>query len=328
MNKSTLLILFIIIYLLSAINPVYCQDNEQITKYSFSFGTGFGIVWGQAFEYVYPVSEETKGEFLSELIWDIKPVFYWGINADFGLTDLYSSPGFFSSIALKAGIPAYSGAMEDRDWMSKVNSNLTHFSKHKNETNEFVRIDLAAGASFPMKFLYIKPFISGSWTHFVFAGSNGYYKHAKKENPGIYEPIENAPVVSLDGYGNVITYQQDWLILSAGCSIGTNILYPFLFDFSFQLSPHTYCAAVDNHIYANHIFRDFTGWGLFFEPKGRISYEYKKLAFSLEFSYRFIGNTKGESYSNNGNTGFYLGSNKAGAGFQAMDFQFLIKLNL
>jgi outer membrane protease len=332
MNKTTLSIFFIIIYLLSAINPIYCQDNEQITKYSFSFGTGFGIVWGQAFEYVYPVPGETKGELLSELIWDMKPVCYASFSADFGLTDLLSGPGFFSSLVFKAGIPAYSGVMEDRDWQSIVNSNLTNFSSHENETNEFIRLDLAVGASLPMNFLYIKPFISGSWMHFVFTASNGYYKYAdeipKKSGSGIYEPIENAPVVSLDGYGKIITYQQDWLLLSAGCSIGTNILYPVHFELSFKLSPFTYCEATDSHLLTYTVFKDFTNFGLFLEPGCSISLDVKKIKFSLDVAYRYISRTKGESYYGYNDKIYDISPNKAGAALSVMDFQFLIKLTV
>ncbi|WP_461255878.1 omptin family outer membrane protease [Treponema sp. R80B11-R83G3] len=334
MNKTAFLPIFsIIIYLLSAINPIYCQDNDKNGKYGFSIGTGFGVLYGQAFEYVYPYNGETKGEFLSELTWDMKPVCYVGFNADFGLTDILSKPGFFSSLAIKAGIPVSSGNLEDRDWMSSVNSNLTHFSKHENKTNELVWIDFSVGASLPIKYLYIKPFISGSWMRFSFAGRNGYFQHSK-ENPsgsGIYDPIEtiNKELVK----GKVISYLQDWLFLAAGCSIGTNILAPFSFDLSFQISPLTYCAATDNHYYLHFngtyyvadtnskVFNDFTDFGLFLEPKGSISFDLKNIKFLLEASYRYISKTKGESYTNN-----YHSQNKVGAGLSVMDYQFLINM--
>jgi outer membrane protease len=269
-------------------------------------------------EYVYPFQGETKGEFLSELTWDMEPVYYVGFNADFGLNDLFSKPGFFSSLAIKSGISGVSGNLEDRDWMSTVNSNLTHFSKHENSTNELVWIDLVIGASLPIKYLYIKPFISGSWMRFNFTGRNGYLQHSK-ENPkgsGMYDPIETAPIVPI--HGKVISYQQDWYLLAAGFSIGTNILYPFSFDLSLKLSPYTYCEATDNHIYT--VYKDFTRLGFFIEPKGGISLDLKNIHFLLEASYRYISRTKGESYANN-----YLGPNKAGAGLSAMDFQFLFK---
>jgi outer membrane protease len=308
-------VLFIIILILSAINPIFCQDNGQIGKYNFSLGTGFGIIYGQSLELVYSVSGETKNELLSELIWDMKPVAYAGLDAKFELADFMSSPGFFTSLSFKAGIPGESGVMEDRDWLYPSNSELTRFSSHTNKTDRLFWLDAAVGVSFPiMSFIYIKPFISGSWMHFAFTGMNG---------DGIYKDWN--PQEQYFPRTKVISYRQDWLLAAAGLSIGTKILYPFLFELSFQISPFTYCAAEDNHLMSDTIFRDFTTWGLFLEPSGKVSYEYKKLNFSLEFLYRFIGNTKGDLYLNEGNTNFYLASNKAGAGLSVMDIQFVLK---
>jgi len=215
--------------------------------------------------------------------------------------------------------------MEDRDWQSIENAALTNFSSHENKTNEFLWIDLAAGASLPLKYLYIKPFISGSWMSFMFIASGGYYKYAE-ENPegsGKFEPIKNAPDKPLSG--NVITYRQDWLLLAAGLTIGTNILAPFSFDFSFQISPLTYCAAVDNHIRTNTVYKDFTYYGLFLEPKFSVSFDAARFKFSFDASYRSISKTKGESYAGYNNKNFTLSANKAGAGLSVMDFQFAFK---
>jgi outer membrane protease len=333
-NTSFLLTFFIIIHSLSAINPLFCQENEKIGKYSFSLGTGFGLLNGEALELVYPLSEKINGELLSELTWEMKPVFYAGLNADLGLTDLLSGPGFFSSLSVKAGIPADTGYLIDRDWQSIENSNLTNYSIHDNETNELIWIDLAVGFSFPIKSLYIKPFISGSWMHFYFIGRNGYLKYAddipKGSGSGIYEPIKNASKVPISG--KVITYQQDWLLLAAGLSIGTNIFYPFSFDLSFQISPLTYCAAIDEHKERNVVFKDYTDYtdfnnlGLFLKPGCNISLDVKKIKFSLDVSYRYISETKGPSYRNSSNIGFSKVINKSGAGLSVMDCQFLVKL--
>jgi len=321
MNKATLLpVFFIIIYLLSAINPAYCQDNEKIKKYGFSIGTSFGVLYGQAFEYVYPIAGVTKGELLSELTWDMKPVCYLGLNVDFGLIEPLSRPGFFSSLSFKAGFPGESGKMEDRDWLSVENANLTHFSSHTNNTDEFINIDLSVGASLPIKYLYIKPFLSGSWMRFSFTARDGYFKYAKEDDkkPGIYEPIENAPEIPITG--RVLSYQQDWLILATGVVIGTNILYPFCFDLSFKISPLTYCAATDNHLLTSTVFKDFTSFGLFIEPSFSSSLAVKNFKFSLDVSYRNISRTKGASYKNK-----YSSQNKAGASLSLWDFQFLVK---
>jgi len=307
----------------------YAEESEK--NYCFSLGPQFGFTYGQALEYVYPVPGETKGGLLSRLSWDVKPVFYLGVQAEFGRVDPMKSPGFFSSLSLKTGIPADSGVMVDRDWQSSENDSLTNYSRHANRTNEFFRLDAAAGASFPIKtFFFLKPFAGFSWTRFSFTGRNGYgiYAREKSSNSNTYYPINDNPIV-LDFSGEkVISYKQNWLILSAGLTAGTKIFYPFSFDLSFQISPLTFCIATDNHYSRHTVFRDITGMGLFIEPSFNASFNIKRAELSLGFSYRYIGRTKGDSYTNKSNSGFYLGDNKAGAGLSMMDSRFLVRIRL
>jgi len=307
-----------VLTVLVIIFSVYSYAEESERNYCFSFGPQLGFVYGQTMEYVYPLPGETKNELLSELIWEMKPVFYYGIQAKFSRIDMTSGPGFFSSVSFKAGIPADSGVIEDRDWLSPGNSELTRFSSHTNRTDKFLWLDAAAGASFPIKsLLYIKPFVSGSWMRFSFTGRDGY---------GIYNDW-NPKEQDFSGE-KVASYQQDWLLLAAGFSIGTNILSHFLFDLSFQISPLTYCSSTDNHLLTDTIFRDITKWGLFLEPSFNMSFVVSPVDFSLGFSYRHIGKTKGNSYGNVSDTGFSLSGNKAGAGLSVVDSRFLVSLRL
>ncbi len=217
-NITALTVLVIIVCAFSS--KIYASGQEK--KYAFSFGPQFGFVHGQAHELVYPT--DTKAELLSELLWDMKPVFYLGAKADFGLRDVMDKPGFFASFNFKAGIPADSGIIENRDWMSVENSALTHFSSHENHTNEFLQIDIDAGASFPVKsYFYIKPFINFSWMRFSFTGKNGYGKYARAKGNGSFSPIDENPAKMVFS-GNVIRYEQNWLLLSQGVSVGTDYL--------------------------------------------------------------------------------------------------------
>jgi outer membrane protease len=297
----------------------YADESEGTSaekNYCFSLGPQFGFVIGQALEFVYSLPGETKNELLSELIWDMKPVFYYGIQAEFSRSKPMKGPGFFSSLSFKAGIPADSGVLEDRDWMWPQNSDLTRFSSHTNKTNVFIQLDAAAGASFPANNNLIKLFIGGSWMRFSFTGRDGY---------GIYNNL-NSKEWDFSGK-TVISYRQDWLLLAIGFSAGTN-LYPFSFNISFQISPLTYCAATDNHIERNTIFRDFTGLGLFFEPSFNMSFVIRKAELTLGMNYRYIGKTKGESYIDEYNAGLKLDSHKAGAGLSMFDSRFLVSIRL
>jgi len=325
MPKTTFLpIFFIILNIFVFSKSAYCQEETQEEtgnrNYSFSFGTQFGFAHGQAFEIVYPVPGDTKGELLSELIWDMKPIFYLGAQFDFERVDIMSAHGFFTSLSAKFGIPSDSGVMEDRDWMSKENDSLTHFSSSTNKTKEFILMDLYVGASFPIKsILYIKPFFSGSWMHFSFTARDGYHEYP----PGYVTPTGKGTFS-----GNIISYQQDWLFLATGFFIGTKILYPFSFDISFQISPLTFCATTDDHILRNIIFKDFTGFGLFLEPGVSVSFAIEKIELSLDFVYRYIGRTRGVSYVNEDNEGYRSSINDAGAGLSVIDLSFFVRLSI
>jgi outer membrane protease len=303
------------------------EGTSAERDYCFSFGPQFGFVFGQALEIVYPLPGKTKNDLYSELIWDMKPVFYYGIQAQYSRSDMMKEPGGFSSLSLKAGIPADSGVMEDRDWQSIENSDLTNFSRHTNKTNMFLQLDAAFGASFPFNKNLIKLFIGGSWMRFAFTGRDGFGVYAREKNYGIYYPIDDNPYKYDYSGDTVITYQQDWLLLAMGFSAGTN-LYPFSFNVSFQISPLTYCAAIDNHIKRNTVYRDFTGLGLFVEPSFNMSFAVRQVELSLGLNYRHIGKTKGKSYINASNAGFNLDSHKIGAGLSMFDSRFLASIRL
>jgi len=324
-NITSLTVLVIIILSLSY--KAHCQEEKRERNYGFSFGTQFGFVHGQSLEFVYPLN--TMGELLSELRWDMKPVFYYGAEVSFGLADIMKRVGFFSSVSYKIGVPADSGVIEDRDWMSVENSGLTHFSSHTNKTGEFFRLDAAIGVSFPVKsFFYIMPFISGSWMRFSFAGRDGYGRRAREKNPysATYYPIDQYPY-EYQFSGEVIRYKQDWFLIAAGFSIGTKLLSPFSFDLSFQISPLTYCQAVDEHI-SNYTYMDYTGLGLYLEPGGRISFSARQIEFSLEAAWRYIGRTRGESFRNIGSSDNYIRNGEAGAGLSFIDTRLLVKLRI
>ena len=325
-NIIVLSILVILIGGFLSVNSANCQ--EQTRKYSFSAGNQFGFVYGQAFEIVYPVPNSTKGELLSELIWDMKPVFYYGMYMDFGRTDISGGPGFFSSLSFKAGVPGDTGIMENRDWRSWENDALTDFSSHTNKTREFYWLDIATGISFPVKtYFYVKPYLFASWMRFSFTGRDGYgeYARSKPSSSQTYHPINDNPM-TYTFTGDVITYEQNWLLAAAGISFGRKFRNFFSCDLSFQISKLTYCAAVDEHIDRRIVFMDFTGWSLYIEPKASVSFTMQQLELSLEAAYRYIDKTRGETYIKRGEGNFYLSEGDAGAGLSLLDMGLLFKI--
>ncbi|MDR2596228.1 MAG: omptin family outer membrane protease [Treponema sp.] len=317
-NITALAFLVIINCVYIFINPIFSQETGN-NRYTFSVSPQAGLIYGQAFEYVYPnpIQRETKAELYSELKWDMKSVYYVGLQLDFKPADIMRGIDFFSSLSFKAGFPKDSGIMEDRDWMFQENSDLTRISRHINKTNSFFALDAAAGVSIPIKsIICVKSFLSGSWMHFSFTGRDGYYYYID------YNPPREGPL-----NGNVINYRQNWLLIAAGLEIETNVLYPFTVDLSFQISPFTYCNAMDEHILTKNINNDITSMGLFFEPKINIALNINRIAFSFDIAYRRIGKTRGKSYKKE-NKDYKVIDNEAGAGLSFLDTRFLVKINL
>ena len=301
------------------------------------------MVYGQVLEFVYPVPGpgQIKSELMSELKWDMKSIFYAGAQVDFGRIDILSAPGFFSSLTFKYGIPADSGIMEDRDWLSTTHDRLTHFSSSTNRTLQFFSLNADIGVSLPVgSYFFAKPFISGRWMRFSFMARDGYGTYARRDGL-IYHPIDVNPS-ECEFRGDVISYKQDWLLFSPGISLGAKIL-PFAFDISFKISLFSYCASRDDHLggteiiwsSGNHqvsdeqIFFDYTRMGLFMEPAFSLSFTVRRIELLLEFSGLYIGSTRGETYYNRNNSEFRLSTTTtAGAGISLLDTRFLVRIHL
>ncbi|MCL2276355.1 MAG: omptin family outer membrane protease [Treponema sp.] len=344
-NISSFLILVTILFFVKANSFIFCQEPAPDNSYKLSLGISSGTVYGKSLELVYPV--DTKADYLSELIWEMNSIFYFDLNIDFGKRDFMSSTGFFSSISFKLGIPGNSGIHQNRDWMSAENDNLTHFSSHKNTLRDFYWADVVIGLSIPVKpYFYFIPAIKGSWMRFSFSGIDGQGKYARYAGctPNCPPPWESSfhpancgftsfsSYSSIDYYpyiyqfhGEVIRYKQNWLLAAVGITTGITALNPLAFELSFYISPFTYCAAVDEHIGRNIIFNDYSSWAIYMEPGGRISYATERVDYSFEFSYNFIGRTRGPSYANEG-AGFFKSLNEAGAGLSIFDISFSITL--
>jgi len=311
-NITALKVLVIIIISFSLCYNAHCQETGK-RNYGFLLGTQFGFVHGKALEYVYnPPGYERK--ILSELIWEMKPVFYYGFLLDFGLLDPMSRPGIFASTSFKVGVPADTGVMEDRDWLSP-SDDFTHFSSSTNKTREFLWLDAAVGASLPVRpFFYLRTFISGSWTRFSFTARGGYW--AYPSSSGYFEDDEE-----------VCRYQQDWFLLAAGISMVTTVLSPFSFDISVKASPLTYCKAVDEHPKRDDTtFMDYTSLGFFLEPAFGLSFTAERVEFSFQAAWRLTEKTRGESFESS--NGLFYKNGEAGAGLLFTDTRLIVTLRI
>jgi outer membrane protease len=276
-----------------------------------------GMLYGQSEEIVYP--QDTKAKYLSQLIWDIKPLFYTGATADFSILSAKANWGFFFNFILKAGIPGQTGKMEDRDWQSKENDALTDYSIHDNETSQFFWLEGGAGIFIPIKsFSRISLSLNPSYMLFSFSGSGGY---------GTYSRNNNWERISFDG--KVINYTQSWLILAPAISFDCRFLNYFSGGVFFQISPLIWCSDIDEHLTTQTEYRDYMYWGLFLEPRGKIAFSpHERFELSLNWAYRYISGSRGKSYwrSTVGETKFADSGVEAGAGLSLLDTGLLFKI--
>jgi outer membrane protease len=321
--RITLFAVFVII--IFCVRPVLAQENQS---YSFSLCPQFGLLSGQAEEKVYPT--DTKSALLSQLLWDMKPVFYYGLMMDFSPVRPMETRGFFSCLSFKFGIPGPSGVMEDRDWMSNENTALTHFSSHDNITKELFLFDLSAGYSFPFfNTLFVKTFINISYMNFRFSGENGHGTYAREVSKNIYAPINDNPI-EWPFSGKVISYRQKWFYAAPGVSVGYGYKDIFLAEISFMISPLVLCADLDEHILKDWQFRDNMSGGIMLEPGFRFSVGVSKLLnISCDISWRYISGTRGPAYKRIPiGIGNYDPAGEAGAGLSMLNTALVLKVKL
>jgi outer membrane protease len=314
MKNISLFTVLVIITLVSVAGvPAFGQETEG--RYAFTLAPVFGMVYGQAEEIVYPST--TKVEYLSQLIWDMQPVLYYGARLNFALREPMRRWGLFSEGTLKIGIPGITGKMEDRDWQSTDSDEMTDYSSHDNQTNEFLWAEGTAGISFPVDSLFLlKLSANVSYTRFAFAGLDGF---------GIYA----SGTVHHEFSGNIINYSQDWLIFAPGISVDISFFDRFSAAFQFQISPFIWCTDEDQHILRKIIFKDYTEGGVFFEPRAAVAFHSSHwLAFSLELAYRQTSGAKGLSYQKNQSSAEYFPAGTAGTGFSFVDASLMVKVRL
>ncbi|MDR1986638.1 MAG: omptin family outer membrane protease [Treponema sp.] len=340
MKTIKVFILLVSIWLFLASTGIQGETPPGAGKknsYTFSIAALTGFLYGQGEEIVY--LNETSETYLSQLLWDMKPLFYTGTSLNVSQRNPLERPGFFTDLSLKFGIPSYkTGIMEDRDWMNKLyhteenNDALTHFSSHDNYTQGAFLLDLSAGLSLPIAgWFVLKGYADFSYMHFSWASQNGFTQYASEGVSGGYEPWDDG-IPKSTHYGPAINYQQEWIILTPGLAL----LIPFPYGLSLTLdvhvSPWIWCVALDDHFLTEKQYSDHTSQGgLLFESQGRIGFApHSRLELSLSLGYRSIQGLRGPTYTRNtGKTsGLVTQNGSGGTGYLVLDTGLSIKIRL
>ncbi len=289
-------------------------QSKKDSDYQFSINASFGMLYGTSFELVY----RTNSSLLSELRWDMKPLFYLGASVEFSRRNPAAKAGFYAELGFKAGIPANTGSMEDRDWIS-AEYELSHFSKHDNVTNSALLFDASLGYSIPLfsTGIVVTPLLGFHYMHYQWTAHDGYTQYAKDGNAW------DKSLPKTPSYGSIVGYSQDWIIGSFGMSVQYSFLERFTVEGGFLFSPLILVFAKDNHYQRENggiCFFDKVSGGYLLEPSLAFSFLFNRnMKLSLKASYRYTDKAKGSSYAYN-NTGDHLISvSIAGAEYQVWD---------
>jgi len=302
-GKITAFVIFMVVFL----SPVFAESD-----YEFSVTPSIGMLYGRANEIVY--KDSVSGDFLSELQWNIKPLFYTGLAADIGPADSFAKLGFIGSLSFKMGIPQKTGITEDRDWDDTYywvpSGTLTNYSRHNNFTERAIMADLSLGYSFPLlNFIALGINLDFSFMHYYWNAKDGYYQYLDIGQTW----ADGIPKISVEG--TVMEYTQNWFILSPGVLIKFRLGSYFSLNGNFNYSPLIYCADIDEHPLKDTTYKDFLYYGHYLIGSGGLTFSpLDYLDLTLFLSYSSIADSRGNIYQNSGK---YI--NQAGAGYSAFD---------
>jgi outer membrane protease len=322
MKKWFLLVLSLAMaWELSAQETVFSLDNHD-----FVLGASIGLLSGVSEEIVYR-DANTKNK-LSQLLWDMKPLVYAGLDMNYAWRKPENRWGLFAYTSFKFGIPAKTGVMEDRDWIAEYPDWLTHYSVHDNKTENAFLFDASVGASFQIfdRFL-LKTSITYSLMYFSWKARGGslLYPDWDTDGDGKSDGDHGYFIKPID----VITYKQTWNMVSPGISFYGEFNRYFNGEIAFKISPLIWCVGEDNHILRNLRITDKLDIGLFVEPSLLFSFTPKDF-FTLSFSvsYRNISFIRGDGVYKEAGKPARTYNNMLGAGYSAFDAGLTAKFRL
>lgn len=268
---------------------------------------------------------------MSQLLWDMKPLFYYGYALNFERSKLVRRAGLFANVSVKYGAPSNTGVMEDRDWQDERDHRLTHFSRHDNFTETMLLFDVKAGGSFPvfhtvaLKVYGLLSFMDFSWESF-----DGYTQYASGSNGQYDEWNDSLPKSYYEG--RIIGYDQTWLVFGAGFSLTLPIGFASV-GLAFDVSPFILGASVDNHWLRSLQFNDYLRGGVFLEPGLFADFSFgRRVGLALSVSWRLLINAAGDTYIyRKFQDASYLESatfNSGGAGLSVLDAGLSISIKL
>ena len=285
--------------------PVFAEEklpeNAQKPRYAFTLGTLTGILWGQGDEIVYHGSTpRNSNPFMSRLLWDFKPLVFFGLQLEFSPAYPRNRKGFYGSFTGKMGLPTKTGNIDDFDWLSFTGDYLTNFSRHDASSKISLLLNLTLGYSWVINNVFwVKPYGEFTYSRFSWKSVDGYVQYGSN-NPGgnIFIPWQS-DFPKIPYSGPAIDYVQNWFTFAPGFAAGFYLLNFFSLEFFFTLSPLNYGKCVDDHLAAGNIstFTDFLYGGWYIHHGAVFRFDLtKRLGFTFSASLLMLKETHGDNY--------------------------------
>ncbi len=266
-------------------------------RISLSITTEAGVLDGLAKEFVYDQGV-SPDYIVSELDWQLQPVFYWGAGIDLGYRQWYAE------LNLKSGVSGESGSITDSDFLDG-NGVKTNFSESNAYTEQALLADLTVGwkvEAFPGMKLGL--FVSGDYMDFKWTAQDGYYQYPSTGSEYSYNangsvvygtyPAWSASESKVPIYGTAIVYEQAYIYPAVGVSAEVALARRLTLGASFSYSPLVYCSDEDDHELRLLDFFSAMGMGTMIEPKLDLTYRFsERAALELSASYRVISGLLG-----------------------------------
>jgi outer membrane protease len=346
-------VLFVSLLMPGVVDAEPAAKKVSLTS-EFTISPLVGIFAGQAEEIVYGDSSMDK---LSQLLWDLKPLWYAGFDAAWN-GRFSKHKGIIVELNCKFGIPEMTGKMQDRDWQygyksedpsyygptSKYSydfpyptswdpSRLTNYSEHNVRLQKAALVDLKIGFSFISdKNFFFNTFLAYDYMYFYWKAMGGDLLYLDTLTAGDF-PTHYSPSVAM------VAFKMKWHVLSPGITIGGNFLNRFSSFFTLKLSPLLLCDTEDHHLTRNEApygangvtFHDFLFFGLFFDTEFNFTWQPTRLfSLGLSCSYRLIKFARGNETTTT-DTGTVDNGYTAGAGLNLFSasllFTFTLPLN-
>jgi len=306
-----------------------------------------GFMWGRGKEIVYHgIPPLNDNPYYSLLLWDFKPLIFFGVSLDYAPPYPWLKNGFYGSLSLKVGLPLRTGVIEDFDWMGVNLDYITHYSQHDAFSRSTfsdlftgfgtftANLDLGYSWSFYDN-CWLRPYGEFSFYRFSWTSIDGYTQYGPNntvESPD-HKPWDpnSTQFPKNTSSGPAIYYSQNWMIFAPGISAGVNFMEYFNFSLFISITPLIYGAHRDDHLSASkeYVYLDYLFGG--FYMRNGMTFEFvpyiplKNLSIMLSAVMLSLNGSRGDNYISKFGGTYEVYPGTAGGGFNFGEFTVAVK---